>query len=282
MLGPVRAMWRVGHRRFRPPLGVPVTRARITPATLAALAPRLAFAPAQALAPLVVLAPLLAVATWAHAAKADGQPGPTPTSPTAPISPPISPASPVTPLASPETLPPPAPKRTYMQYGVAFTAEAVAFAGDVCGNSNAPCILGSGGGIAIRVGWRPTEHLYLGGAYEFSKQDSNKVFLLAILQQVRFELRYYIPTGKAARPFFLVGAGAASYGNEWSVATFGPSGTFGAGLEVEFAAGGVVDLSLAYRPIYFRSFYDSTPALHDAGVSHFIAFEVALEAQDTL
>jgi hypothetical protein len=237
-------MWRGGHRRFSAPLGVAVTRALTR-----------TFGPAFC----------LAVATSSTAAADDGPPPPR------------------APIAQPETtLPPPAPKRAYMQYGVAFTAEAVAFAGRVCDDPNTPCILGSGGGIAIRVGWRPTEHLYLGGAYEFSKQDANKLFRLPILQQARFEVRYYFPTGKSSRPFFLVGTGAAAYGNEWGVATFGPSGTFGGGLEVEFAPGAVIDLSLAYRPIYFRSFFDSTPAFHDAGVAHFIAFEVALEAQDTL
>jgi hypothetical protein len=180
-----------------------------------------------------------------------------------------------------ESLPPPGPQRAYIQYGVAFTAEAVAYAGPVC-DSNAPCILGSGGGIDIHVGWRPTEHLYLGGAYEFSKQDANKLFRLAILQQVRAELRYYFPTGKSTRPFLLAGGGVAGYGNEWGIATWGPSATLGGGLEIEFAAGAVVALSLAYRPIYFRSFYDSTPAQHDDGIVHFVAFEVALEAQDTL
>ncbi len=66
------------------------------------------------------------------------------------------------------------------------------------------------------------------------------------------------------------------------MATWGPSGTIGGGLELELAGAAVLDVSLAYRPIYLRSFSDSIPALHDAGVAHFITLEIALEAQDTL
>jgi hypothetical protein len=182
-----------------------------------------------------------------------------------------------------EAVPPPAPpRRAYIQYGVAAAVEGVAHAGPVCGNDATPCILGSGGGIDISVGWRPTEDFYLGGSYEFSKQDPNKLLRLATLQQVRVASRLYFPTGKSAQPFVLFALGLAGYGNEWSVATWGPSATLGGGLEVELSAGLVFNVSVAYRPIYFRSFTDSSPAFHEAGVAHFITVELALEAQDTL
>jgi hypothetical protein len=182
----------------------------------------------------------------------------------------------------PEMLAPPAPpRRAYLQYGVAFTVEGVAHPGAVCADPNQPCILGSGGGIDIGVGWRPTDESYVGGAYEFSKQDPNKLFRLAILQQIRLEVRHYFPTGKNAEPFALFALGLAAYGNEWAVATWGPSGTVGGGVEVELAGGAVLDVSLAYRPVYLRSFSDSIPSFHEAGVAHFISFALALEAQDT-
>lgn len=188
------------------------------------------------------------------------------------------------PAASPEqvVLPPPS-LHAYLQYGVGLAAEAVASAGPICSNvSN--CILGSGGGIAIRAGWRPTEHWYLGGAYEATKQDPNQLYRLGILQQMRFELRRYFPTGKETTPFVLVGAGAHGYGNEWSVDTWGPNGTIGGGLEVEL--GGpllpVLEVSLAYRPMYFQAWVDTSTLSHEAGVAHFVALEVSLEAKDTL
>lgn len=185
--------------------------------------------------------------------------------------------------AEPERLaPPPPPRKAQLQYGVAFTVEGVAHAGPVCANESQPCILGSGGGVDARVGWRPSEKFYLGGAYEFSKQDPSKLFRLAILQQARLEGRVYFPTGERVEPFVLFGAGLSGYGNEWGVATWGPSATMGVGLEVELSGGSLLNVSLAYRPIYLRSFEDSIPAFHEAGVAHFVTLEVALEAQDTL
>jgi hypothetical protein len=183
---------------------------------------------------------------------------------------------------APEVMAAPAPpRRAYVQYGVAFTVEGVAHPGPVCRDANQPCILGSGGGIDVSVGWRPTDEFYLGGTYEFSKQESNKLFRLAILQQVRLELRHYFPTGNRAEPFALFAIGLAAYGNEWTAATWGPSGTLGGGVDLELSGGAVLDVSIAYRPIYLRSFSDSSPAFHDAGLAHFISLQIALEAQDT-
>jgi hypothetical protein len=178
--------------------------------------------------------------------------------------------------------PPPPPRQAQIQYGVAFTVEGVAHAGPVCANDSQPCILGSGGGIDARVGWRPSEKFYLGGAYEFSKQDPGKVYRLAILQQARIEARLYFPTGESTEPFVLFGAGLAGYGNEWSVATWGAGATIGGGLEVELSGGSLLNVSLAYRPIFLRSFEDSIPAFHEAGIAHFVTIEIALEAQDAL
>jgi hypothetical protein len=175
---------------------------------------------------------------------------------------------------------PPPTLHEYLQYGVALAAETVASAGPICSNvSN--CILGSGGGIAARAGWRPSAQLYLGGAYEASKQDPNQLYRLGILQQARFEMRRYFPTGKEVAPFALVGAGVHGYGNEWSIDTWGPDGTLGVGMEVELG-GPVLELTLTYRPMYFRSWVDTSTLSHPGGIAHFVSLEVALEAKDAL
>jgi hypothetical protein len=191
------------------------------------------------------------------------------------------------PISAPESEnlarpPPPPARRPSLQYGVAITVEDVASPGPICANAATPCILGSGGGIAIRVGWRPREDFYLGGTYELSKQDPDKLYLLGTLQQARVEVRHYFPTGRSTEPFIMAGAGFAGYGNEWSVDTWGPSATLGAGVEVELPGGPLLNAALVYRPIYLRSFGDSSSLPHGAGVTQFIALEVALEAQDAL
>jgi len=178
--------------------------------------------------------------------------------------------------------PPPPARRPSLQYGIGITVEDVVSAGPICSNAADPCILGSGGGIAIRVGWRPTEDFYLGGTYELSKQDPDKLYLLGTLQQARVEVRHYFPTGLATEPFVMAGAGLAGYGNEWSIDTWGPSATLGAGVEVELPGGPLLNATLVYRPIYLRSFGDSSTLAHGAGIAQFFALEVALEAQDAL
>jgi hypothetical protein len=176
----------------------------------------------------------------------------------------------------------PMPRRAFLQYGIAFTVEDVASPGPICVDPGTPCILGSGGGVAIRVGWRPTERLYLGGAYELSKQEPDKLYQLGILQQARGELREYFPTGHRTTPFALLAVGLAGYGNEWSIDTWGPSATLGAGIEVEVSGGLLLDVSACYRPIYLQHYVDSSTLSHDAGISQFVGLELAIEAQEAL
>jgi hypothetical protein len=175
---------------------------------------------------------------------------------------------------------PPKVDRAYVQYGVGLAGEVVASAGPICSNvSN--CIVGSGGGAAIHVGYRPSTDLYVGGVYEFSKQDASELYQLAILQQLRAEARRYFPTGRTTSPFLLLGLGAQGYGNEWAVDTWGPNATLGGGVEIDLG-GPVLALTLAYRPMYFQAWVDTSTIAHGSGVAHFISFEVSLEARDAL
>jgi hypothetical protein len=186
----------------------------------------------------------------------------------------------------------PKSERAYLQYGVALAAEGVASPGPICkevavsilqslGASNTNCILGSGGGVAARAGWRPSQLLYIGGAYEMTKQDPNQLYRLGILQQARAEGRRYFPNGRESAPFVLVAAGVHGYGNEWGIDTWGLDASLGVGLEVELG-GPVLELSLAYRAMYFRAWTDTSELPHDSGVAHFLGFEVSIEAKDAL
>jgi hypothetical protein len=192
----------------------------------------------------------------------------------------VSSAPPVPVAASETVVAPPPSQHSYVQFGVGLAAEVVGSPGPICSNvSN--CILGSGGGLVVRVGWRPVDRWYLGGAYEVSKQDPNQLYRLGILQQLRFEARRYFPTGRESTPFVLVGAGASGYGDEWRVDTWGVNATLGGGLEVELGAA-VVAVSLAYRPMYFEGWSDTSGIPHDAGVAHFLSLEVSIESKDQL
>jgi hypothetical protein len=181
--------------------------------------------------------------------------------------------------AEPVVAPPPS-QHAYVQFGVGLAAEVVGSPGPIC-PTVANCILGSGGGLVVRAGWRPMDRWYVGGAYEVSKQDPNQLYRLGILQQLRGEGRRYFPTGRETSPFLLAGLGASGYGDEWRVDTWGINATLGGGLEVQLGAA-VVAISLAYRPMYFQSWSDTSGIPHDAGVAHFLSLEVSIEAQDRL
>ena len=179
------------------------------------------------------------------------------------------------------SLPPPT-NVVYVQYGVALTAEAVSAAGPICDNTAVPCILGPGGGVAVRVGWRGTGPLYFGGAYELSKQDPNKLLRLAILQQVRAEGRYYFVSGRDTEPYVSAGLGLAGYGNEWGIDTWGPASFLGLGLETQLTRRTVVGVALAYRLLYLQRFTDTTGAARDAGIAQLIGLDFVLEQRDPI
>ncbi len=179
--------------------------------------------------------------------------------------------------------PTPPPLNTpYLQYGVSLTAEFLASAGRLCEVLTEPCILGSGGGIAVRIGKRTASPWYFGGAYELSKQDPNKLYRLAILQQARVEARYYLDTGRDVQPYGHFGGGVAGYGNEWGIDTFGPMGFLALGAEVQLSRKRVVGASLAYRMMYLSGFTDSSLTAREGGVVQFVGLDLILEARDPL
>jgi hypothetical protein len=169
----------------------------------------------------------------------------------------------------------------YLEYGVAFTAQ-FATSGAFCKDS-VDCVLGSGGGIAIRVGYRAASPWYFGGTFEFSKQDSTKLYRLAILKQLRAEARYYIDTGREAQPFLSAGAGVAAYGDQIDFATWGPAGFLATGLEVQLDRRILAGFILSYRPIYLQAFQVTAGDVNRGpGVAHMIVLELSLEVRDPL
>jgi hypothetical protein len=183
---------------------------------------------------------------------------------------------------------PPPNNVEYFQYGVGLTVEQLASGGDVCpARATTPCILGSGGGLAIRMGYRSRGPWYLGGAYEFSRQDSSNLLRLAILQQLRGEARYYLDAGNRLTPYGAVGFGGVFYGNEWNVSTIGPTLSAGLGLEFQVTQSTVIGGSLNYRAFLLHAWTDSTGQERadrylGFGLAHMIGFELTLELRDAL
>jgi hypothetical protein len=164
------------------------------------------------------------------------------------------------------------------QYGAGLTAEALASAGALCSKTpNAPCVVGSGGGLAVRFGYRYHAPFHLGAAYECSKLDAHKAVVLPILQQLRVEARYFVPLLLPHSAFIVAGAGGAGYGAEWSVQTFGGMLLFGGGIEWHLSRTAVLATSVTYRPILLKAWVDPTGQSRPSGVVSFVGLEVSVE-----
>ncbi|HEY0467642.1 MAG TPA: outer membrane beta-barrel protein [Polyangiaceae bacterium] len=183
---------------------------------------------------------------------------------------------------------PPPNNVEYFQYGVAVAFEKVVSGGNVCpSTSTTPCILGSGGGLVIRMGYRSRGPWFLGGAYEFTRMDSGNLLRLGILQQLRGEARYYLDAGNRLTPYGTLGFGAAFYGNEWKVSSGGPMLSAGLGLEFQITQSTVIGLSLGYRGFLFHNWTDSTGQVRadeylGFGFAHTVGLEFILELRSPL
>jgi hypothetical protein len=187
----------------------------------------------------------------------------------------------------PAPTPPPISSH-YLQYGVALTGETVASAGQVCPRAAVlPCILGDGAGLLVRVGYRSRGPWYLGGAYEFSRQDSANLLRLAILQQLRAELRVHLTRVTRLSPYLGASFGGAIYGNEWGFDTWGGVSGVGAGLAFQVTPTIVLNIALNYRQLFLHRWTDgggeerATGPL-DFGLAHIVALEFGFEIREPL
>ncbi len=177
-------------------------------------------------------------------------------------------------------------RRNSAQIGMALAAETVMSPGSVCpAEATTPCILGSGGGVAVRFGYRFGGPWYFGGAYEFTHQDSSNLLRLAILQQLRAETRYYFERGQRVTGFLAAGVGAHLYGSDWAATTGGGVATIGGGVELELAENTVVGCAIMYRLLLPRAYRDGAGEERAQGplgfgAAHLLGLEFALEVRD--
>lgn len=183
-------------------------------------------------------------------------------------------AAPVT-----ETIPPPPTPRDWLQVGAALISESVTAAGGVCPDrAREACILGSGGGAALRGGRRFQSGIWAGGVYSFSRHDAANLIKLPILQQLRLEGRWYLRQGYRLTPYVVAGAGLGAYGSEWRAETFGPLATAGAGGEIELTQQVYAGIALSYRPLFLGDWVDSAGQSR-GGLAHIIGLELTLETR---
>ena len=176
----------------------------------------------------------------------------------------------------------------FVQYGVGFAMETVPSPGAMCPEGvRTPCIIGAGLGLAVRVGYRTRGPWYVGGGYEFSRQESSNLLRLAILQQLRGEARYYLAENQRLVPYASTAFGGVLYGNEWGSITGGILAFFGVGLEYQVSRTSVVGTAIGYRALVLRRFEDASGLVRSDevfgfGLTHMVGLELVFEVRDPL
>lgn len=176
----------------------------------------------------------------------------------------------------------------YAQYGVAIAGEINLNSGAACPEdeenpNNTPCIIGSGGGLTVRAGYRSPGPWYIGGAYEFIKMDSGNLYRLGIFQQLRLEMRYLPDIGAyRVSPYVTWGLGGVGYGNEWGMETGGALLFVGGGVEFEVSRVALLGLNLVYRPVLIAGWTDTAGQERDTALAQFIGFDLVLEIRTEL
>lgn len=166
----------------------------------------------------------------------------------------------------------------FYQFGVSLLADGVVGRGRICESApQSPCILGPGGGAAIRVGYRSDGPWFVGGVYEFAKLDAGNLYRLAILQTARADARWMIEPEARFAPYVTFGVGASAYGNEWGVDTGGAAASLGLGVEGQLSRTSLLGVALAYRPVFLDGWTDGSGAHRSASLVQFVGLELVIE-----
>lgn len=171
----------------------------------------------------------------------------------------------------------------YLQFGAAFHFLFALDPGAVCpADAEVPCILGSGGGLSGRAGYRSRGPWYVGGAYSLARLDTSGLMRLGVLQQLTGEMRYLLNLGQRTEPYVTSGAGGVVFGNEWGAEAWGLTTFGGAGFEVQLSRTTVVGMVATYRPILFFEWTDRAGQERDLGIAHFWGLAITMEAREAL
>jgi hypothetical protein len=170
----------------------------------------------------------------------------------------------------------------YFAYGVGVATDILAHSGATCQAEETPCILGSGGGLVLRGGYRSPGPWYIGGAYQFTATDSSNLYRLAVLQQLRVEMRYLLDMGYRSSPYASWGLGGVVYGNEWGVETGGATFFGGVGAEIQLSRLALLGVAIHYQPVFFAGFVDTAGFQREPGLAQYVRIELNLEIRSQL
>jgi len=173
----------------------------------------------------------------------------------------------------------------YLSYGFSFHSESLLAPGGVCPKgARELCILGAGGGLSFSGSFRAQSYS-LGAVYEASFHDSNNIYQRGVLQQLRGEWRlrpHGWTIGDSINGLVGLGAGVATYGDNWTIATIGAAGHGFFGAEWDLGVKLSMSFLVSYRAIYFRAFDDPAFQHRPAGLVHLLGLQLGLELHEPL
>lgn len=174
----------------------------------------------------------------------------------------------------------PRQSRGYTLGGVGFATEVVLSPGALCRRTDEPCAFGSGAGIFATGGYRFPSGWSVGGTYAMTKHESNKIYRLAMLQQLQFNLRYLAPSARAVAPWVGGGVAAIGYGESWGFDTGGGAAFVEGGAEIQLSRSSSLRLGAAYRGLVFAGYVDSATQRRPAAFAQTLGLILALESHD--
>jgi hypothetical protein len=183
---------------------------------------------------------------------------------------------------APEGPRPPPLHIDYVTYGIAVSGDFLVAPGATCRDEDTPCILGSGGGLVLRGGYRSPGPWWIGGAYQFSTTNSSNLYRLGTLQQLRAEMRYTLDFGYRTSPYATWGLGGVVYGNEFGVETGGGTAFLGLGFQMQLSRLATVGGAAYYQPMVFAGFEDTANFDRATGVAHYMRVELQVELRSEL
>lgn len=150
----------------------------------------------------------------------------------------------------------------YLGVGVPLEAKTL------CPNGS-ECVFSGAGNVGAQIERRWPSGPAVGLSYELGFVNSNAVYELGLLQELRGQARYYFLPRSLLHPFIGGGVGAVVFGDTFRIATAGVSATAFVGVELEMTELLSVFVTLPVRAVRFGAFTTDRDGVRRASDGNF-------------
>lgn len=143
----------------------------------------------------------------------------------------------------------------YGAYGISVGARIVAASGSLCPDrEGVTCVLGTGGGFALRASRRWPTGLGIEGGYEVFAHNTGDLYDPGLVQALFASARAEVATAGRVRPFGRAGIVLAALGDSFAPDTAGAGLDVAGGLEVELSQVLAISVAGTTRALWFLPF----------------------------